>query len=59
MDRLPAADTASRAIVAQMKADEIAHAQMAQQAGAVELPGLVKSIMQVAAKLMTTVAHRV
>jgi ubiquinone biosynthesis monooxygenase Coq7 len=59
MDRLPAADTASRAIVAQMKADEIAHAQMAQQAGAVELPGLVKSVMQVAAKLMTTVAHRV
>ncbi len=59
MDRLPAADKASRAIVAQMKADEIAHAQMAQQAGAVELPGLVKSVMQVAAKLMTTVAHRV
>lgn len=59
MDRLPAADTASRAIVAQMKADEIAHAQMAQQAGAVELPGMVKSVMQLAAKLMTTVAHRI
>jgi ubiquinone biosynthesis monooxygenase Coq7 len=59
MDRLPAADSASRAIVAQMKADEIAHAQMAMKAGAVELPGPVKSLMQMASKVMTTVAHRV
>ncbi len=59
MDRLPAADSASRAIVAQMKADEIAHAQMAMKAGAVELPGPVKSLMQLASKVMTTVAHRV
>jgi ubiquinone biosynthesis monooxygenase Coq7 len=59
MDRLPAADSASRAIVAQMKADEIAHAQMAQKAGAVELPGPIKALMQSAAKVMTTVAHRV
>ena len=59
MDLLPAADTASRAIVAQMKADEIAHAQMAMKAGAAELPAPVKSLMKVAAKLMTTVAHRV
>lgn len=59
MDRLPAADSTSRAIVAQMKADEIAHAQMAQQAGAVELPSAVKALMQTAAKVMTTVAHRI
>jgi ubiquinone biosynthesis monooxygenase Coq7 len=59
MDRLPAADSASRAIVAQMKADEIAHAQMAMKAGAVALPGPVKALMQAAAKVMTTVAHRV
>lgn len=59
MDRLPAADSASRAIVAQMKADEMAHAQMAMQAGAVELPGPVKGMMQLASKVMTTVAHRV
>lgn len=59
MDRLPAADNASRAIVAQMKADEIAHAQMALKSGAVELPEPVKSLMQLAAKVMTTVAHRV
>lgn len=59
MDLLPAADNASRAIVAQMKADEIAHAQMAMKAGALELPGPVKSVMQLAAKVMTTVAHRI
>jgi ubiquinone biosynthesis monooxygenase Coq7 len=59
MDLLPSADLASRAIVSAMKADEIAHAQMAQQAGAVELPAPIKSLMQAAAKVMTTVAHRV
>ena len=59
MDSLPAADNASRAIVAQMKADEIAHAQMALKAGAMELPAPLKSVMQLAAKVMTTVAHRV
>jgi 3-demethoxyubiquinol 3-hydroxylase len=59
MDLLPAADNTSRAIVAQMKADEIAHAHMAQKAGAVELPAPVKALMQAAAKVMTTVAHRV
>ena len=42
-----------------MKTDEVAHAQMAQMAGAVELPGAVKVLMQTAAKVMTTVAHRV
>jgi ubiquinone biosynthesis monooxygenase Coq7 len=59
MDLLPAGDTASRAIVAQMKADEIAHAQMAQKAGAVELPPAAKALMKMAAKVMTTVAHRI
>ena len=59
MDLLPAADNTSRAIVAQMKADEIAHAQMAQKAGAVELPAPVKALMQAAAKVMTTVAYRI
>jgi ubiquinone biosynthesis monooxygenase Coq7 len=38
MERLPAADTASRAIVAQMKADEARHADLALAAGGTELP---------------------
>jgi ubiquinone biosynthesis monooxygenase Coq7 len=59
MSRLPKADAASRAIVAQMKADEMRHAKEAQQAGAAELPEPVKQAMRLAAKVMTTVAHRV
>jgi ubiquinone biosynthesis monooxygenase Coq7 len=59
MDRLPPADQASRAIVAQMKDDEARHAREAQHAGATELPLPVKGLMRVAAKLMTTVAHRI
>jgi ubiquinone biosynthesis monooxygenase Coq7 len=59
LDRLPAGDHTSRAIVQQMKADEVRHALDAQKAGAVELPSPVKSLMRTAAKVMTTVAHRV
>ena len=59
LDRLPQQDHASRAIVAQMKDDEARHAQDAQQAGAMELPPPVKGLMAAAAKVMTTVAHRV
>ena len=56
---LPANDHASRAIVAQMKADEARHALDARQAGAIEMPQAVKYLMKAAAKIMTTVAHRV
>ncbi len=59
MSKLPANDSASRAIVSHMKADEIRHAQEAQHAGASELPEPVKQAMRLAAKVMTTVAHRV
>jgi len=59
MDRLPAQDQASRAIVAQMKDDEARHARDAQSAGATELPLPVKGLMRLAARVMTTVAHRV
>ena len=59
MQRLPENDQASRAIVAQMKADEMRHAQEAQAAGAVELPTPFKALMRVAAGVMTAVAHRV
>ncbi len=59
LTRLPPGDTASRAIVGQMKADEIAHANMALREGAVDLPAPVRGLMKAAAKLMTTVAHRV
>ena len=59
MQRLPENDQASRAIVAQMKTDEMRHAQEAQAAGAVALPAPIQGLMRVAAKVMTTVAHRI
>jgi 3-demethoxyubiquinol 3-hydroxylase len=57
LDRLPPADHASRAIVAQMKEDEASHATQALGLGASELPAPVRSLMRAAAKVMTTTAH--
>ena len=57
LERLPPGDVASRAIVAQMQADEAAHAVAALQAGGIELPAPVRAAMRAAAKVMTTTAH--
>ena len=57
LERLPPGDHASRAIVAQMKEDEAAHAAAAAQAGGRELPAPLRSLMKAAAKVMTTTAH--
>ena len=59
LGRLPAGDELSRAIVSQMKTDEAQHAKDALAAGAAELPAPFKAMMQMAAKVMTTVAHRI
>lgn len=59
LDRLPEADKASRAIVDQMKREEAEHADAALAAGALPLPDVVRGLMRVAAKVMTTVAHHV
>lgn len=59
LDRLPAADHASRAIVIQMKHDEAAHAAQALAAGGAELPAPAKLLMRAAARVMTTTAHYV
>ena len=56
---LPEADRASRAIVAQMREDEIVHAKAANAAGAAELPAVVQKLMRGAAKIMTSVAQRI
>ena len=57
LERLPAGDHESRAIVAQMKDDEARHALEAKAAGATDLPAPVKALMGAAAKVMTTTAH--
>ncbi len=59
MARLPLGDHESRAIVAQMKDDEARHALEATASGAMELPAPIKALMGAAAKVMTTVAHRI
>jgi 3-demethoxyubiquinol 3-hydroxylase len=59
LQRLPAEDTASRAIVEQMKQDEARHAQAAESAGAAALPAPLRWGMRLAARLMTTTAHYV
>ncbi len=58
LERLPTSDHASRAIVAQMKADEASHALEAERLGAIDLPDPLKDLMRGAAKVMTMVAHR-
>lgn len=57
LQRLPEADTASRAVVAQMQDDERRHAEEALQAGAVPMPAPVRWAMRAAARLMTRTAH--
>ena len=59
MEKLPANDHASRAIVAQMKDDEARHARDAEAAGAKRLPLPIVGLMRMAAKVMTTIAHRI
>ncbi|MGJ7503777.1 2-polyprenyl-3-methyl-6-methoxy-1,4-benzoquinone monooxygenase [Variovorax sp. ZT5P49] len=59
LDRLPPGDSASKAVVEQMKLDEARHASQAVDAGAAELPAPAKALMRVASRVMTTLAHRI
>lgn len=59
LDRLPATDQRSRAIVERMRQDEQAHAAMAERAGALPPPAPVRWLMRAAARVMTTTAHHV
>jgi ubiquinone biosynthesis monooxygenase Coq7 len=57
LDRLPADDKASRAIVAKMRDDEARHGETGRSLGAAELPYPVKRAMQSASKVMTRTAY--
>jgi len=59
LQRLPAIDVKSRAVVEQMQEDEARHATTALEHGAAELPAPVKLAMKLSAKVMTGVAFRV
>lgn len=58
LDKLPTNDNKSRAILEQMKIDEIEHAHMAHDFGAAELPTPVKALMKLTSKLMTTAVYQ-
>jgi ubiquinone biosynthesis monooxygenase Coq7 len=59
LETLPENDLASRAIVDQMRREEIEHGNMAMDAGARELPEFAKKIMQATAQVMTKTAYRI
>jgi len=59
LQRLPAADARSRAILEQMKADEVGHAEAAVAAGGSDLPVVVRRLMTLTAKVMTETAYRI
>jgi ubiquinone biosynthesis monooxygenase Coq7 len=59
LNRLPAADARTRALLEQMKADEVEHGEAARRHGAVELPWPIPRWMQAAADLMRAVAYRI
>ncbi|WP_026132112.1 2-polyprenyl-3-methyl-6-methoxy-1,4-benzoquinone monooxygenase [Pandoraea sp. B-6] len=57
LNDLPPHDVRSRAIVDQMRRDEIEHGQAARDAGGIDLPAPVQRVMRAAAKVMTTTAY--
>lgn len=57
LEQLPAADLRSRAIVEQMRNDEVSHGQQAREAGGAVLPRPVQDLMQATARIMTTTAR--
>jgi len=58
LGRLPAGGERSRAILEQMKTDEIEHGRTALEAGGAELPGPIRALMRLTSKVMTRTAYR-
>jgi ubiquinone biosynthesis monooxygenase Coq7 len=59
LEKLPAADERSRAVLTQMQADEIRHADAAQQRGGIALPFPLPQLMHASSMVMKTVAYRI
>jgi ubiquinone biosynthesis monooxygenase Coq7 len=57
LERIAAADERSRAIIRQMREDEIRHGTSAMDRGGRELPKPVRVLMTLCAKVMTTTAY--
>jgi ubiquinone biosynthesis monooxygenase Coq7 len=59
LERLPQEDDQSRAIIEQMRDDEIQHGEHARELGGANLPEPIKTAMRTASKVMTTLSFRV
>ena len=59
LEKLPLEDHRSRAIVEQMRVDEIEHGQAAVQAGGAVLPEPIQKMMQAMSKVMTKTAYKI
>ncbi|WP_059413469.1 2-polyprenyl-3-methyl-6-methoxy-1,4-benzoquinone monooxygenase [Cupriavidus basilensis] len=59
LEQLPAADQRSRAILEQMRDDEVRHGATAREAGGIPLPAPVRAMMRAASRVMTTAAYRI
>ena len=59
LDQLPPEDARTHAILGQMKIDEAKHADMAEDAGAFDLPAPIKDLMSLTSKVMKVVAYRI
>lgn len=57
LTRLPPADSRSRAILEQMRTDEISHGAAARAAGGAELPAPVRVLMKHTSRVMTHTAY--
>src|SRR3990167_4345873 len=57
LEKLPSKDLKSRAIVSRMRDEEMQHEKAAVNAGANHLPFPIKKLMQLQAKVMTTIAY--
>lgn len=57
LQRLPAEDVRTRAIIQQMSADEERHGRNAELAGGAPLPGPIRALMKLTSKVMTRTAY--
>jgi ubiquinone biosynthesis monooxygenase Coq7 len=57
LERLPVADIKSRAVVEQMRQDEVAHGAAAEALGAVPVPPAARKAMRAMSKVMTSLAY--
>jgi ubiquinone biosynthesis monooxygenase Coq7 len=58
LQRLPPQDERSRAVLAQMQADEVRHADNARARGGIDLPFPIPGLMHLSSLVMKTVAYR-